>query len=179
MRRGFKAEAEREASYQRQLLNLRAHEPLLARKLTKHHQVLVTTPELIPDMTVAHICQLLEVDESGWSAVTVHGKGQRVIIHNPTHSAGRQESNLVHEMSHLIRDHQPTKLITIPGSPFVLRTYDHEQEQEADWLAGCLKLPREALLWAVRRGMGDASIADHFRASFRLVQYRRHIRALC
>lgn len=175
MRRGFKAEAERIATYQWQLLGLSSSEPLLARKLAKHHQVLVATPEGIPGMTIGHICQLLQIDERGWSALTIFGQSQSAIVHNPRHDKGRQETNLAHEIAHILCKHQPTQLINVLNLPFILRTYDTEQEQEADWLAGCLKLPRKALLWAVQRGMKDDTIANHFRASLQLVQYRRRI----
>jgi hypothetical protein len=33
-----------------------------------------------------------------------------------------------------------------PNSGLALRTYNEDQEQEADWPAGCLLLPRDALL---------------------------------
>jgi len=35
-----------------------------------------------------------------------------------------------------------------PNSGMALRTHNEEQEEEANWLAGCLLLPREALLLA-------------------------------
>lgn len=178
MRRGFKAHAEREALRQRRLLSLTSGAALLARTLTRFYSVLVITPSRVPGLSEEHLQQLLEVDSSGWSAVTITVHGKPAIIHNPTHSSARQESNLVHEMAHLLCKHEPTQLTPLAGTSFVLRGYDADQEAEADCLAGCLKLPREGLVWAARQGMDNEAIAAHFHASVDLVRYRRNITAV-
>ena len=173
MERGFKAKAEREAARQRQLLGLRITDPLLARKLIRHHEILLLTPQRIPGMSIEHLCQLLETDISGWSAVTLTIGTQVAIIYNSSHSPGRQETDLTHEVSHILCRHEPMLLMPYPGLPLALRTYNADQEKEADWLAGCLKLPREALLWAVRSDMDNDSITSHFHTNLQLVKYRR------
>lgn len=175
MRRGFKTEAEREAAQQRQFLGLSINEPLLARRLINYHGLLLLTPQSIPGMKTEHLFQLLEADESAWSAVSILVGTQIAIIYNTSHSAGRQESDLTHEVAHLLCKHEPMYLVPLPGLPLVLRTYNVEQEDEANWLTGCLKLPREALLWAVRNGMDNTEIATYFQASLQLVEYRRRI----
>lgn len=175
MKRGFKAHAERVALEQRRLLLLNEREPLFARALTKRHKVRVLTPDEIPHISLEDLRQLLEIDDSGWSGVTLYARGKPWIIHNTSHSPARQESDLTHEVAHIVCKHQPDRLIAIEGTSFVLRTYNDEQEQEANWLAGCLKLPRTALLWAVKRGMDNELIAQYFHASLQLVQYRRNV----
>jgi hypothetical protein len=81
----------------------------------------------------------------------------------------------MHEIAHVLCEHEPSKFVTFNGCDFSLRTCNPEQEEEADWLCGCLKLPRESLLWAVRRGMTDEQIADHFVSSLDMVQFRRNV----
>jgi hypothetical protein len=39
------------------------------------------------------------------------------------------------------------------GRGVSLRTYNKDQEDDANWLAGCILLPREALLYARRCGI--------------------------
>ena len=46
------------------------------------------------------------------------------------------------------------------------------KEQEANWLAGCLLLPRQLLYAAVRRGYGAADIADTYRVSEQMAAFR-------
>ncbi len=81
----------------------------------------------------------------------------------------------MHELSHVLCNHEPGNIIPRGVLPFATRTYDAAQEEEATWLGACLKLPREALIWAVRRGMSDRQIADHFLASTDLVRFRRGV----
>jgi hypothetical protein len=42
----------------------------------------------------------------------------------------------------------------------------------ANCLGGCLQLPREALLWALKRGMTKNEIADFYEASIQMVTKR-------
>lgn len=81
----------------------------------------------------------------------------------------------MHELAHILCEHEPSKLVQIDPSIPVLRTFDPVQEDEAIWLGGCLQLPRPALLWAIRRGMDNTAIEKHFCASDDIVRYRRQI----
>jgi hypothetical protein len=175
VRRGFKSEAEKIAVQQRQLLGLHNLAPLVARKLTHHHGIIVVAPARIPSMTPVILSQLLAVDSTSWSGVTIETNGQVAIIYNSDHSAARQESDIMHEVSHILCKHKPTRLITLDNLPIVLRSFDKTQEDEAAWLSGCLKLPRLALLWALRGGMDDSAIAAYFGTSVDLATYRRNI----
>lgn len=57
----------------------------------------------------------------------------------------------------------------------LLSRFDAAQEAEAAYLGGCLQIPREGLLWALRRHMSTAEIARHFGASELMVRYRRNV----
>lgn len=54
----------------------------------------------------------------------------------------------------------------------LLGSYDKIQEEEADWLSGCLLLPREALIAIKRRGLDDSSAATQYGVSLRMLTYR-------
>ena len=89
---------------------------------------------------------LLEDDADDWSALTISGNGIVSVIYNPAHSPGRRSSDIAHEISHLLLRHSPSILMFAPDGTWTLRTYDVQQEAEANWLSGCLLLPRPALL---------------------------------
>jgi hypothetical protein len=124
-------------------------------------------------MTAADISQLTREDPWSWSAVSGSYNGTTFVIVNDAHSPARQESNLHHEAAHLISGHRPSGLLQIDG--LTLREYDQGAETEAEWLAGCLHLPRAALLAAIRRGEDETIIGQNFLASAEMVRFRRSV----
>jgi Zn-dependent peptidase ImmA (M78 family) len=54
----------------------------------------------------------------------------------------------------------------------LLSAYDKQQEEEADWLSGCLLLPRDALVSIKRRGLVDADAAKAYGVSISMMKYR-------
>ena len=172
LERGYKSWSEKFAEGLRKELGLVADAPMDIEKLSSFVGCKVLTPNQIPGMSVAHLSQLLQVDSSGWSAVTVCVDEKSVIIHNPRHSKGRQASNIVHEIAHLLLEHEPTKIVMSHDGTLVMRSFDAKQEDEANWLAWSILLPREALVSAISRGMSIESIAVHFGVSITLVRFR-------
>ena len=59
---------------------------------------------------------------------------------------------------------------TIGGVSFF--TCDADEEQEANWLAGCLLLPRALLLQAAKRGMDSTAIAEAYNVSEAMAAFR-------
>jgi hypothetical protein len=175
MRRGFKTWAEQQAIVQRCNLGLAADAPLPAARLASYLDVIVVGPEQIPGMSPEHLECLLQRDRSSWSAITVSMNACMMIIHNTEHAPTRQESNLMHEMGHIICKHTPTELMRVGGLPFLLREYNADQEEEASWLGACLQLPRSALWTAVRRRMTTAEMVQYFQASEDLIRFRRQM----
>ena len=175
MQRGFKAWAEREAIAQRRNLGLGANMPLPAVQLAAYLSITIISPEHIPGMSQEHLECLLQRDLSSWSAITVSANTVTAIIHNTGHAPTRQESNLMHEMAHIICKHAPSELIHVGELPFLLRDYNADQEEEASWLGACLQLPRPALWWAVKRRMTVAEMVQYFQASEELIRYRHQM----
>jgi Zn-dependent peptidase ImmA (M78 family) len=172
LERGFKSWAEVFADGLRKELGVGMGEPLCLEKLASFFAAKLLTPEDIPGMTEVHLQQLLEIDPSGWSAVTVCVGQQSVIIHNPKHSVGRQASNIAHEIAHLILEHEPTKLVMSSDGALVMRSFDEKQEEEANWLAWCLLLPRASIIAALRKRSTVEQIALQFGVSQTLVNFR-------
>lgn len=175
MRRGFKAWAENTALEKRRTLGLSTTAALPARILSTYLGVTIVRPDEIPGMTPNVLHHLQDIDPESWSATSIIGNTCTVIIHNPTHSLRRQESDLMHELAHILCNHQPSQLVQSTSFPFPMRSYDVDQEEEAGWLGGCLQLPRESLLWAIQHGMNNSMIVQHFCASLELVRYRRQV----
>jgi len=173
MRRGFKAWAEKEAQRIRGLLGINQQSRLPASLLASHLGATIVKPREIPGLTPGDLKQLLSNGRDLWSAITIDIPELKLIIINSSHSANRQESSLMHELAHLICNHQPAPLLTAEG--LAIRTFNKIQEKEADWLGGCLHLPRLSLMWALASGMTTPEISAHFGASRELVTYRRRI----
>ena len=97
------------------------------------------------------------------------------MIYNPMHSRGRQASNIVHELAHIMLKHEPARVVFSQDEQMATRTFDPRQEDEANWLGWTLLLPRDALVAARRRRMAKAEIAQEYGVSENLVRYRLQV----
>jgi hypothetical protein len=176
LERGFKSWSERTAISLRQDLSLSPKDPLDPRQLAAFLQVDLCTPRDLHGLPNSVTDQLLIVDPGGWSAVSIERGGKTLIIYNPMHSIGRQANDITHELAHLILGHKPSRLMISSDGELVMRSYDQKQEDEADWLASSLLLPRETLLYCKRRlRLRENEIAEKFGVSEKLVIYRLRI----
>jgi hypothetical protein len=174
LRHGFKAEAERVAVDYRKKLDLQPHDPLPAAMLADHLKVRILIPQDIPGITSELLDVLLGKGSYIWSAAIYQRNDKTYVIHNPTHSPARQESNLMHELAHAHLKHELSSLQTaIKGLLIPLRKYDNVQEAEAECLGGCLQLPKDALMHhTFARNKTADQIAEQFNASLEMVNFR-------
>ena len=175
LERGFKSWAERTAISLRTDLDLRPHEPLPPAQLASYLEVHLCTPRDIRGIPQSVLDQLLKHDPWGWSGVSIQRFGQALVIFNPQHPPGRQSNDIMHELAHLILDHKPTTVILSQDGSLVMRSFNQQQEEEADWLAGCLLLPRDALVYSVKLGLTIQQIADKYFVSVKLATFRHRI----
>lgn len=171
---GFKAEANRKAIKFRSELGLESHEPLCGFELAKYLDIEVYTPrEIFPVGT--DFTKLIGTKDksSGWSALTMSSRSDnKIIIHNDLHSSSRQQSNIMHELSHIICKHtQPEEREGI-NLPSLMRDFNPQQEEEAIYLGGALQITREGLLWALKKNMSYDEIAAFYNASISMVIFR-------
>ena len=170
LKRGFKANAERLAKQYREDLRIHACGALCAFKLAGHLNVSVfkaTQFLSLPDEIewLSNDCE--------WSALTMPNfEKKKIILHNPFHSEGRQQSDLMHELAHIICGHEHNEILHDKPLPFGMRNYNLEQEEEAKCLGSTLQLATPCLLWANKRNMPNDEIAVHFNASIDMVRYR-------
>ncbi len=90
--------------------------------------------------------QLTAVDGDSWSAMTLQIGNRFCIVLNPSHAETRQHSDLMHELAHIELRHSPARVEVSETGLLLLSDYSDEQEQEADWLAAALLLPRDGLV---------------------------------
>jgi Zn-dependent peptidase ImmA (M78 family) len=171
MRRGFKSRCEQISKTFRDALSLSLDDPLSYTDLAKYLGILVWSIEEIPNLDKKYIKQLIEVDKDEWSALTVAENNKHLIILNPTHSKRRLQNDAMHEISHIILEHEPKDVTPIHNILFA-NNYDKEIEDEADWLAATLLLPRQGLLSVYRKTMDTSIVANRFGVSTDLVTMR-------
>lgn len=174
-KRGFKSWCENVAIQQRRELNLRSVDPLDARLLAKHLGIQVWSAEQVPGLDPESLRTLLREDPDSWSAVTICVGSKDLIILNSSHSGGRPASDLTHELSHILFGHEPARVDVTEDGLLMLNMYDRKQEEEANWLAGCLLLPRDALMLIRRERMDLKIAAKRYGVSPEMLQYRMNV----
>jgi Zn-dependent peptidase ImmA (M78 family) len=173
--RGFKTWCEKYAADVRSKLGVRKDAPLDTRALAKLLSVRVWTPHDVPGLNSETLDVLLRNDgktPSCWSAVTVVVSSKVIVVLNSSHSAARQASDLTHELAHRIRGHQAREVSLSEDGIMLLSSYDKQEEEEADWLSGCLLLPRDALILIRRQRLDDAAAAAQYGVSGKMLSYR-------
>ncbi len=171
--RGFKSWAERSAANIRHELGIGPCDALDVRKLADFLEVRIITPKEIPGVPPDVLHQLLEKDPFGWDAVSIiSSNGVVLLVYNPRKSSGRKVSDISHELAHVILEHKPSTVIFSHDGSFALRTFDQKREDEANWLAWSLLLPREALIRTMQKGISIEEIAESYGVTTQLVNYR-------
>lgn len=171
MRRGFKALAERNSLAARQALNLTPVEALDPWAFAAHLRVIVLDFHSL-DLAPEAVSQLTVADDESWSAMTLREKTTYAIVVNPAHARTRQRSNLMHELAHIQLKHNPSRVEVSKLGLLLLSDYADEQEQEADWHAAALLLPRDGLLQMRARQHSAEQIADYYGVSEALCEWR-------
>jgi len=169
MRRGFKAEAERLADRTRAQMGLKPVDRLAIRDLADHLKVEVFAADQLVDR--AKLEDLNRLQPGAFSAATFHLPGGRTVaVYNPCNDPARTNSDIAHELAHVLLDHDIRELQQLAGHTFF--TCDPEQEEEANWLAGCLLLPRPLLLREVFAGADVTTIAARHQVSVPMTRFR-------
>jgi Zn-dependent peptidase ImmA (M78 family) len=168
LRRGFLAEAEREAKRIRAELGFGPAEPVDMFQIAKHLGIRVIAADELID--AARLQDLERVQAFAFSACTFDIDGTKVIVVNPLRTPARRASDIAHELSHLLLAHRLDEIRNVAGVPF--RTCRPDQEEEATNLGGTLLLPRPLLLSAVRRGLDEQGIATQYDVTTEMARFR-------
>lgn len=171
--RGYKTWCERTSVSIRRQLGLRPTDPLSPEQLASELNVRLLTSDDIPGLSEKTRKILNHSHSENWSAATVSTGSTDAVVYNPNHFAGRRANTVMHELAHLMREHEPAEIFLFSAANLALRGhYNPEQEHEADWLAGCLLLPRPALLSIKRRRLSDDNARDLFGVSTSVLKWR-------
>lgn len=169
--RGFKTWCENVSLQQRKHLDLKAVDPLDPYSLAKSLDVLVWRADEVPGVTPGALDVLTREDPDCWSAVTLKASQRTLVIINPTHSRARSASDLMHELSHILLAHQPARIDVTEDNHLMLHNFSRSQEDEANWLAGCLLLPRPALLH-IKKTMDPVTARSKYGVSQDMLNFR-------
>jgi Zn-dependent peptidase ImmA (M78 family) len=170
LRRGFRTEANDHAREVRRELRLALHDPLDPWRLAAHLEIPVHKLSDLPTEVAHHF---LHLEASAFSAVTVFRSNRRVIVHNDAHNAGRQASDISHELGHGLLLHRPTPALSVVGC----RDWDPVLEEEADWLGAALLVSDDVAMHIAQSGMSNRDAAMAYGVSLQLVTWRMNMTA--
>jgi hypothetical protein len=168
MRRGFKTEAERRAEAIRRQLGRRLRDPVDAIQIARHLGAEVRRADELTSL--AKLQALEELQPGAFSACTFSLADRHVIVYSPLATPARRQSDVAHEAAHILLGHRVNEVQHIGGLNFF--TCDPDEEQEANWQAGCLLLPRSLLLAAAKRSLDAAAIAETYGVSEAMAGFR-------
>lgn len=149
-------------------MGLRPSDPVDVFDLARHLDAEVRDAGELVDVTKLE--ELEELQSGAFSACTFAIGNRHVVVFSPLASIGRRHSDVAHELAHLLLGHEMKSMEKI--GDIVFHTCDPDEEQEANWLAGCLLLPRPLLMKAARAGRSSHEIAEKYEVSEQMAVYR-------
>src|SRR6266536_6311495 len=127
MKEHFRKYCEDEAIQWRHTLGLLAYDPLPAELLAKQLNIPIWGKEEIMKYGEDLYEMLLKEEKSSWSgSVIVLPGGKHLILVNPIHAPSRCQSTIMHEIAHILLNHQPMRIGGI-----LVREYRKEHEEQA------------------------------------------------
>ena len=171
LRRGFKTEAEYYAGLFRAELRLAPHDPLCPRALADHLCIPVRDFSTHPGVAEKDRAYWRTGADSTLSALIIHKGTYKEIVHNDFHHPRRQNSNIAHELAHIILGHPLTAPIKSNGE----RAYNADIEEEAKWLGAALLLPKKAAVHIVLNSVPIDLVQSSYGISEVMLQYRLRV----
>lgn len=164
LRRGFKAEAERLALEVRGEVGAGPYGRLAPTDVAEQYG--------IPLLDLSGLaCEDTGALDDEVSALTVVQGARRLIVVNDGMSPVRQRSAVAHELAHILLEHDPS--VVADGE----RQWQPTAEAEADWLGGCLLVPKGAAIGCACAGMSDRAVAARYGTSLALARWRMNVTA--
>lgn len=135
--------------------------------------VQVLSIDEIDGLKEATLSHLKGEGSKSWSAMSVPLDVQQekwIIVFNKTHERERQKVSLLEELWHIIQGHRLTSVVKV-GSIYG-RSFEHEEEHDAYYLAAATLLPEKVLRDGIEKKQSAEHIAEKFKVSRELVEYR-------
>lgn len=171
LRRGFRKEAEEYAAEFRAELGLATVAPLSAVQLAVHLEIPVTKLSEVEGISSSVVQYYHGPGSDEFSATSLCDGSYREIVHNDSHHANRQNSSVMHEISHILLGHPPKP----PLMEDSCRHFDPVAELEANQLAFTLLVPKPAALFAYERFSSTSEAAAFFGVSKAVMEHRIRI----
>ncbi|MCA8880351.1 MAG: ImmA/IrrE family metallo-endopeptidase [Rhodobacteraceae bacterium] len=171
-RRGFKSQCERRSVEYRKQLGVEPSGPLSAERLAKHLGVQVWSVCDVKDLGDEDLAVLTDEADDSWAALTMRIGSSNLVVYKPVSSKGRKNNVIMHELAHIILGHELAEACLLEDGSLVPGNFDQSQEDEADWLAGTLLLPRPALLAIRTRRLPDEPACDEYLVSREMLTWR-------
>ncbi|WP_166648208.1 ImmA/IrrE family metallo-endopeptidase [Hymenobacter sp. UV11] len=185
----FKADAESHSLHLRQRLGLNARVACPAKLATGVHGILLAAAGALSDeivdalvdefpdhLKVRQHLKWVASDTTEFSAIVAIVNGYRMILYNGNNSPARQESDIMHELAHILCEHRGDCLQL--NADISLRVHNACHEQEAKWLGAALQIPEKGIFDHVRAGRTSEEIAEIYGASLQMVNFRRNTLAI-
>jgi hypothetical protein len=115
------------------------------------------------------------VRPEAWSAALVPSGTGQFIVENDGHAPRRRRSNIAHEMSHLLLEHEFDRILFTNGKRGCANPASKEMEGQAAELSGELLLPAAAARRAAAYGLSDDQVADQFDVSTEFARWRMNV----
>ncbi len=171
-RRGFKSQCERRSVEIRKDLGLSQDAPLSALTLAEHMDLTVWSTTEVSGLTVDDLNNLNHNDGDSWSALTMRMGTSHLIVYKDAASKPRINSVVMHEIAHITLGHELADACILDDGSLVPSNFSQDQEDEADWLAGTLLLPRPALITIRKRGLSNSEARRRYKVSNDMLEWR-------
>jgi len=170
LRRGFLKEAEDISLSFRQEMGVLTSQPLCAFELCDFLGIPFRAVSTISDLNNEWMSVLKSAPgvDTKFFATTIKPNGIPEILYNDIVSLVRQQSDMCHEVAHIVLGHQPQALMGNDGC----RNYDRVMEREAHELGYNILVPKPSALFAVENFPTRQITARHFGVSLPLLEYR-------
>ena len=171
-RHGFKSQCERRSVEFRRQLGLRHTDPLSANQLATHLGVTVWSVNDIAKLSSQDIAILADETDDSWAALTMRIETHHLVVYKPVRSHARRNSVIMHELAHIILGHDLADAFVLEDGSLAPGFYDQAQENEADWLAGTLLLPRPALMLTRLGNIPERDVCEQYKVSRDMLVWR-------
>ena len=171
-RRGFKSQCERRSVEIRRHLGLQPEGVLSADALAEHLGVTVWSVSDVEGLGSEERNILTDPNDDSWAAMTMRIGTDDLVIYKPVQSEGRRNNVIMHELAHIILGHELADACMLEDGSLVPGNFNQDQEDEADWLAGALLLPRPALLALRAERLSDADACSRYLVSREMLAWR-------
>lgn len=166
--RGFSAQAERIAEEHRTNAGFDGRGPVDIKAVAvASGTVVVAADSLIP---IDRLHELERLQAYAFSGCTFEIDGRNIIVYNPIHSVGRSNSDIAHELAHILLDHELSEVQEVGGLPF--RTCMPDQEEQATALGAAILLPEKGVMSAAHSGASIDLVAREFEVTVAMARYR-------